>query len=49
MDINIQDVAEMLLDFQMIASISKGKQMSMQKPSAKYTIMCNTAMLICLS
>lgn len=47
MDINMEDVAEMLLDSQLIASISKGKQMGMQKPSAKNTVMCNIAVLMC--
>lgn len=36
----------MLLDSQLIASISKGKQMGMQKPSAKHTIMCNAVVLV---
>lgn len=47
MDANVQDKAEMLLDSQLIASISKGKQMGMQKSSAKHTVMCNISVLIC--
>lgn len=37
MDANVQDEAEMLVESQLIASGNEGKQMGMQKVSAKHT------------
>jgi len=47
MDANVQDKAQTLLDSQLTARISKGKQMGMQKSSAKHTVLCNIAVPIC--